>query len=158
MPTMLRRRPDIASRISHVQLRSASTRLSPLQVKAMSDPGFIRVYSGAGGRQQSIPTSMVGSFTRWIKSGDTLVPIFNSDSKGEEPGWVDPVSFSELWLPEDLPLPLMRPALICLSKDGVIRHLMPGMDISVQVIACIHEIRCKREKSPSRKIDVNIFL
>jgi hypothetical protein len=100
----------------------------------MSDPDFIRVFTGTVGRQQqSLPTSMVSNFERWIQSGDLLMPIFNSDSMGEEDGWVDPVSFSELWLPSDLPLPMMRPALVALAKDGVVRHLMPGMDISVQV-------------------------
>ena len=45
---------------------------------------------------------------------------------------MDPVSWKELWLPEDLPLPLMRPAVAALVKDGVIRYLLPGVEVSVQ--------------------------
>lgn len=63
----------------------------------------------------------------------TLVPPLTLGfSPRQEDGWVDPVSWKELWLPEDLPLPLLRPGVAALIKDGVVRYLMPGLEVSIQ--------------------------
>ena len=51
---------------------------------------------------------------------------------GEEDGWVDPFSFEELWLPQDLPAPSMKPSLSAVAKDGQIRYLMPALEFTVE--------------------------
>jgi hypothetical protein len=49
------------------------------------------------------------------------------EGAGDEGGWVAPTSFSELYLPADLPLPKCVPALgVCLA-NGVPRYIMPSV-------------------------------
>ena len=49
------------------------------------------------------------------------------EGEGDEGGWVAPTTFSDLYLPADLPVPKCVPALgICLA-NGVPRFIMPSV-------------------------------
>lgn len=98
----------------------------------------IEMYRGPYTKPEFLPVGMARGFPKWILAegedvgGAELRPMYNSESYGEEDGWVDPFSFEELWLPSDLPPPVMKPSLSCVAKDGQIRYLMPALDLSVQ--------------------------
>lgn len=51
-----------------------------------------------------------------------LQGIYNSESTGGEDGWVDPLAYDEAWLADDLPAPVLRPAIGALVKGGELRH------------------------------------
>lgn len=53
----------------------------------------------------------------------------------EEEGWVDPVGFEQLWLPEDLPTPSCHVALAAVIKNGVPRYLLPCLECSVMTVS-----------------------
>ena len=53
----------------------------------------------------------------------------------EEEGWVDPVGFEQLWLPEDLPAPSCHVALAAVVKNGVPRYLLPCMECSITTVS-----------------------
>ena len=90
---------------------------------------YIKISAPGREREQKIPASLVSSFGKWIVSNGNLQPITENDGSGK--GWVDPISFDEVWLPLDLPAPQQRPAVAVLIKDGAIRCIMPALDISV---------------------------
>lgn len=53
-------------------------------------------------------------------------------SEGDDAGFVNPTSFSELYLPADLPLPRAQPALgVCIS-NGVPRYIFPSVVLSLE--------------------------
>eukprot|EP00960_Hanusia_phi_P034502 751118-Hanusia_phi.AAC.1 len=93
---------------------------------------YVTIDVGKLKKEQKLPISMTDSFPKWILSEEKLRPFYNSGSYGEENGWVDPFSFDETWLPTDLPLPLMRPAIGALTKDGQVKYIMPALDMCVQ--------------------------
>jgi hypothetical protein len=89
----------------------------------------VKISVPGGGREQKVPMSFVSSFGKWIIHEGRLQSLIDTDSL--EKGWVDPVSFEEVWLPLDLPSPKQRPAIAALVKDGAIRCIMPALDISI---------------------------
>ena len=116
-----------------------------LAVRRASDGGVlgwraavdnIEMYRGPFAKPEFLPIGMATGFPKWILAeGDTeaeLRPMFNSASYGKEDGWVDPFSFEELWLPSDLPAPVMKPSLAAVARNGQIRYLMPSLDMTVQ--------------------------
>ena len=98
--------------------------------KINMDLDYITISAPGRERKQRIPTSLVSSFGKWIVNDGRLRPII--ETEGLTQGWVDPISFEEVWLPLDLPTPQQRPAVAALIKDGSIRCIMPALDISVQ--------------------------
>lgn len=48
-----------------------------------AEPNFIKVSMGPGKSDQMLPLGMVSAFKRWIKQGEELRPLYNSDSMGE---------------------------------------------------------------------------
>ena len=64
------------------------------------------------------------------------VPGFNSEDNEAEPdglpaGFVNPVTFEQLWLPEDLPLPVARAAIGLVIKNGAPRYIFPTIETTV---------------------------
>jgi len=49
----------------------------------------------------------------------------------DDSDWVDPVTWDELWMPEDLPVPRFQPALAVVLKDGKPRYLSPTVDTTI---------------------------
>ena len=77
-------------------------------------------------RGASVHTFSEGIFTR----------VEDDLTEGMEPGvpagYVNPTSFSELFLPADLPLPRAQPALGVCIANGVPRYIMPSMVLSLE--------------------------
>jgi hypothetical protein len=96
---------------------------------------YIKINAPGRQREQKIPTSFVTSFSKWIVNDGKLQPIVEQEALAQ--GWVDPISFEEVWLPLDLPAPEQRPAIAALTKDGSIRCIMPALDISVKDLSGI---------------------
>ncbi|CAM9607986.1 unnamed protein product [Ectocarpus fasciculatus] len=97
---------------------------------------FISILSDDG-TEQRLPVASASSFPLWFIDGDeqfddagrkqvTQVPGPNADL-----GWVNPRSYSELWVPEGSPAPAMKLCLGMLMKDGVPRYVMPMVDLVV---------------------------
>ena len=112
----------LSSLISNRKMRGTHTSIMSLD--------YIKINAPGREREQRIPTSFVNSFGKWIVNDGKLEPIIELGAL--EQGWVDPISFEEVWLPLDLPIPHQRPAIAALTKDGSIRCIMPALDISVK--------------------------
>ena len=85
---------------------------------------------------QQLPLSMCRAWPVWMAVPDgsavTRVPsAAAADRDGVPKSWVDPITFDEMWLPTDLPLPSLRAAVGCVLKDGTPRYLFPCLEASV---------------------------
>ena len=85
------------------------------------ETSFVSIRSTVGGSKESLPTSLCrtwGTWTYWANEG-RLDRVPDSSSDNDEMGWVNPSSFDELYLPKDLPLPLiqvrMKSLLTCIE-------------------------------------------
>lgn len=67
---------------------------------------------------ESLPTNYARNFPHWVAQGGELIRIPKPDS---DEGFVEPSSFSEVWLPVDLPSPEARLGLCFVLKDGAPR-------------------------------------
>lgn len=103
----------------------------------------VLVNSANSAAVQQLPQSMTRAWPVWIAQPDgssvTLVPGESTSEEEGGPtdesdplGWVDPVTFDQLWLPEDLPLPQSNAAVGLVLKDGVPRYLFPTIVTIVQ--------------------------
>ncbi|KAJ1618954.1 hypothetical protein T492DRAFT_1089355, partial [Pavlovales sp. CCMP2436] len=88
-----------------------------------------------------LPLAYCQSWPLWCaepndRGGQTLRhvnPSFGDDEATAASGmWVDPITFEELWLPSDLPVPSFHLSLILVLKDGVPRYLCPAVDSTVE--------------------------
>lgn len=93
---------------------------------------FVSIYVGDNLKDQQLPLSMTKAFQHWILHDGKLQGIYNSESTGGEDGWVDPLAYDEAWLADDLPAPVLRPAIGALVKGGELRYIMPGVEMTVQ--------------------------
>jgi len=80
---------------------------------------MVKISSIKGGGGQ-LPLSMC-RWPLWIVSADRVTKLSGAGGSEEEAGWVDPISFEQLWLPEDLPLPSSH-----LAVSLVIKVRQPG--------------------------------
>ena len=79
---------------------------------------------------QSLPKSLTGSWKVWTLSREgELSPVENHID--DEGGWIDPTSYNDLFLPLDLPLPTVRPALGIAVANGIARYIMPSVLVSI---------------------------
>jgi len=87
-----------------------------------------------GNSVQSLPFNMAKSFATYTFYQQNTY-LEKVESIEDDNGWVNPVSFSELYCPKDLPLPTTKPALgICLVQ-GVPRYIMPSLVLSLETPA-----------------------
>ena len=75
---------------------------------------MVKISSMKGGGGQ-LPLSMC-RWPLWIVSADRVTKLSGAGGSEEEAGWVDPISFEQLWLPEDLPLPSSHLAVSLVIK------------------------------------------
>jgi hypothetical protein len=76
-----------------------------------------------------LPVSFVADWPTWVleqNDGQKLTKI----PADTEDGFVSPTSVDELWLPVDLKQPQCKLALGLHVRDGVIRHILPAVDLS----------------------------
>lgn len=92
-------------------------------------PGSITIRGGPV--VQKLPMSYMRSTP--ILTFDPLTEQFTKiENEQTGNGWVNPSSFSELYLPSDLPLPKCEPALgVCLA-NGIPRYIMPSLLLSLE--------------------------
>jgi hypothetical protein len=75
-----------------------------------------------------LPASFIRNWPTWVlEENGNLVRIPDEEN---EDGFVTPSSIDELWLPIDLKRPQMKLALGFHVRGGVIRHVMPAVDVS----------------------------
>eukprot|EP00752_Nemacystus_decipiens_P007320 g6549.t3 len=121
----------------HVPLRAISDDqdVPPIVKRRPAERNFISILS-EDGTEQALPVASASSFPLWVIDGEidragrkqvTQVPGAN-----EELGWVNPRSYTELWIPEGSPAPTMKLCLGMLMKDGVPRYVMPMVDLVVE--------------------------
>ena len=85
---------------------------------------MVKISSMKGGGGQ-LPLSMC-RWPLWIVSADSVTKLSGAGGADEEDGWVDPISFEQLWLPEDLPLPSSHLAVSLVIKVRLSRvHIHP---------------------------------
>lgn len=94
---------------------------------AANSRGFIHIRGDS--QLQKLPTSLISQWNIWSLEGENLIPI-ESASSGE--GWLQPTSFDSLYLPSDLPPPIIKPALGFAVSNGVARYLMPSLICSLE--------------------------
>lgn len=75
--------------------------------------------------QQSIPASFVRDWSTWVLDENGILSKIPDDD-----GFVQPSSIDELWQPVDLKRPEIKLALGLHIREGVIRHVMPAVDLS----------------------------
>ena len=100
----------------------------------------IAISSATSSVAQELPLSMVRGWPVWIARPDgtsvTLVPNEDTLSDHPEPSaddlpsWVDPVTFEQLWLPEDLTLPTSNAALGMVLKNGAPRVILADSSLN----------------------------
>ena len=76
---------------------------------------------------QTLPLSSVARWPVWITSGDasSVTCVAGTMPEDEKGGWVNPLTFEQLWLPQGLAMPKSRAALGAVLKNGVPRFLFP---------------------------------
>jgi hypothetical protein len=75
-----------------------------------------------------LPASLIRNWPTWVlEENGNLVRIPDEENEG---GFVSPSSIDELWQPIDLKRPKMKLALGFHVRSGVIRHVMPAVDVS----------------------------
>ena len=85
---------------------------------------MVKISSMKGGGGQ-LPLSMC-RWPLWIVSADSVTKLSGAGGADEAAGWVDPISFEQLWLPEDLPLPSSHLAVSLVIKVRLSRvHIHP---------------------------------
>jgi len=94
---------------------------------------MVKISSLTSGVQQ-LPTSMC-RWPLWICSGSQVTQLSGAGDAGAEVGWVDPIGFEQLWLPEDLPTPSSHLALAAVIKDGQPRYLLPCLETSITTVS-----------------------
>jgi hypothetical protein len=72
-----------------------------------------------------LPTMFTNNWPTWVLERDSLTKIPDTD------GFVNPISIDELWQPLDLKIPDAQLAVGLHVRDGVIRHILPALDLSM---------------------------
>lgn len=88
---------------------------------------------------EKLPISYCATWPLWCASNeDGALKMRNvnptagaDDDEAASLSWVNPITFEDLWLPEDLPLPTFHLALTLVLKDGVPRYVSPAVDSTV---------------------------
>ena len=89
-------------------------------------------------QSQSIPLGYALSWPVWMATddGNTVTRINDATTTATgSSGWVNPITFEQLWLPVDLPPPTARSALGLVVKDGQPRYLFPTIETTVSTIS-----------------------
>ena len=79
---------------------------------------------------QRLPLSAVSSWQTWTFDSTTRSLVRVEDASSDE-GWVQCSSCDKLFLPADLPIPQVAPALGVLIANGVPRYIMPSAVITL---------------------------
>ncbi|KAL1508678.1 hypothetical protein AB1Y20_004773 [Prymnesium parvum] len=122
-------------------LHLAATAAAMLQAAPESMVRMISIIGGSTGAAQQLPVSLASAWPVWIARPDgssvtrvpdsrTAPPSAEADTP-DSSSWVDPITFEQLWLPQDLPFPQCSVAVGMVLKDGMPRYLFPTFVSSV---------------------------
>ena len=78
---------------------------------------------------QHLPFSAASNWPSWTFDKGQLKRV--EDSLDDD-GWVNPLSFENLYFPSDLPIPLARPSLGVVVTSGTPRYIMPSVILTVE--------------------------
>jgi hypothetical protein len=88
---------------------------------------FVEITNG-GSIRDRLPASFIRNWPTWVlEENGNLIRIPDEEN---DAGFVSPSSVDELWQPVDLKRPQMKLALGFHVRSGVIRHIMPAVDVS----------------------------
>lgn len=86
----------------------------------------------AGGMSvQQLPISMASAWPVWVALPDSKTLLRVPAAGDEAEGWVAPLTFEQLWLPEDLPSVTATAAVGLVLKDGMPRYVFPCLEATV---------------------------
>lgn len=85
-----------------------------------------------GNSIQSLPINMAKSFNTYTYNEQTMNLEKVENDLSDETGWCNPTSFTELYLPKDLPIPKCVPSLGIAVIQGVPRYIMPSIILSLE--------------------------
>lgn len=80
---------------------------------------------------QKLPISLSRQWKVYTYDFQELTSVENEDLDDQK-GWIYPSSFDTLYLPSDLPPPLLAPALGVVVVHGTPRYIMPSTILSLQ--------------------------
>lgn len=84
-------------------------------------------------RAQHVPLSLCAQWPAFVvPPGVGEADAVRVPRADDGAGWVDPVTFDELWLPADLPPPSLYPSVTLVLKDGAPRYICPTLDAVVE--------------------------
>lgn len=98
-------------------------------VNVYQDPRFSTLLPA---QAQTLPLDYCASWPAWVIKEGGKVPVsrIQSPDPTDNPleGWVPPLAFEQLWLPEDLPTPKSRAAVGLVLRNGDPRYVFPTVD------------------------------
>eukprot|EP00964_Phaeocystis_antarctica_P113818 scaffold77814_cov67-Phaeocystis_antarctica.AAC.11 len=102
-------------------------------VKVKQDPRFLTMLPY---QAQKLPLDYCSSWPIWVSNPGgkvpvTRVPVPEADLEEWWTTWVPPAAFEQLWLPEDLPQPVARPAIGLVLSNGEPRYVFPTLDTTL---------------------------
>ena len=107
---------------------------------------FINIRGNVGtGMSEKLPVALTRSWSCWTFEDSVRLEKVEdaSDNEGSDEdgsiddtiGWVNPMSYDDLFLPADLPLPKVDPAIGVLYINGSPRYAMPSLICTLETPA-----------------------
>lgn len=81
-------------------------------------------------RKESLPASFIERWPNWFLESDGRLFRIPDEETGGATGYVTPTSIEEIFQPVDLKRPEIKLAVGIHFRSGVIRHVLPALDIS----------------------------
>ena len=100
-----------------------TVRICAGNVNVQQDPRFSTLLPA---QAQTLPLDYCTTWPAWVTKEGGKVPV--SRIRSPDPaddllkGWVPPLAFEQLWLPEDLPTPKCRAAIGLVLRNGAPRY------------------------------------
>ena len=104
----------------------------------------IRGNVGTPGTMQKLPITHTKSWSCWTFEDNVRLEKVEDESDNEDSnvddvdnkiGWVNPTSYDNMFLPTDLPLPRVDPAVGLLYMNGSPRYAMPSLICTLETPA-----------------------
>lgn len=89
---------------------------------------FVSIRSSGALGSERLPIALCQRWPVWCADDRSLARVPSLDVPG---GWVNPTSFEQLWLPQDLPAPDLHPAVALVLTNGTPRFICPAVDATV---------------------------
>lgn len=107
----------------------ASTAAAMTTQRALLDPTvhYVNIHKQQARTLQQLPLSYCERWPVWVCSPDAA-SVTQIPSEGDGQSWVNPLTFEQLWLPEDLPPPRCAPAVGLVLSNGEPRYVFPCVE------------------------------